>query len=48
MYANSESQIKVLDREKFNWEVGVINHQVHMYEEHSPSAIAEETYELDW
>ena len=49
VYANSESQFKVLDQEKFNWEVGVINHQVHMYEEHSLSAIAEETlHELDW
>ena len=43
MYDNSVKQFKVLDLEKFNWEIHVINHQVHQYEDSSHSIVAEET-----
>ena len=43
MYDNSLPQFKVLDFEKFNWEIHVINHQVHEYEDASHSIVAEET-----
>ena len=42
MYDNSPPQFKVLDFEKFMWEILVINHQVHEYEDISHSIVAEE------
>lgn len=49
VYNNTTTQFKILDSKKFNWEISVINHQVHEYEENRHSIIAQETLkDLGW
>jgi hypothetical protein len=43
VWENTTPQYKVLDRIKFDWEIHVINNQVHIYEDNNHSIIAQET-----
>ena len=43
VYNNAAPKYKVIDRKKFDWEIHVINKQIHVYEDTRHSIIAEET-----